>query len=521
MFAPKFARPAKNAATHSTNKHAPERSLFGTPQLGGGGLEQARTLQKGVGNKATLQLLTPQPRNLTENAPHSHHEQAADPTCLTAPPAAKLSWDLTRLPLYSPDRKSRQPASFPLAAHPRQDIPHSKFVLGSADDPLEHEADHIARQVTAVPASAFPVSSGRPQLDSSRGVSGPIAERVQHLQGSGEPLNPVLQAHMEAGFRTDFSGVRVHTNREADRLNRALGARAFTSGNDIFVSAASGPRDSLMLGHELAHVVQQRSIGGSGAARLIQRDANSDDYKQGYQDGLSGGESHSVPRDGDALTDYDEGYAKGHYEFNQQTASGGPSGPNASQETAPAAAPQPGPNATQAQAPTTQSSANQTTATDAGRAAYQQGYSDGVQYHTSTTVGSQMYSSDKNLAHSYYQGVSDGSAAHPDTLRPAAAGEGPEGEQPEVEKPDEESPVTQFSGRYFYLKNIIARTQRDIAFGLRAETAWKNSGLSAGDVKEYKSLFETYGPADKDPVPPPSSFSLQESEPELEPEEAE
>jgi hypothetical protein len=55
---------------------------------------------------------------------------------------------------------------------------------------------------------------------------------------------------------------------------------------------------------------------------------DSDDYKQGYQDGLSGGEDHPTPRAGDALTDYEEGYAKGHQEFSQKSPSKSSSGTN-------------------------------------------------------------------------------------------------------------------------------------------------------------------------------------------------
>lgn len=67
-------------------------------------------------------------------------------------------------------------------------------------------------------------------------------------------------------------------------------------------------------------------------------DVDSEDYKTGYQDGISGGESHAVPRDGQALADYEEGYARGHYEVtNKSTAE--PSPPSATTPP-PAAAPQ-------------------------------------------------------------------------------------------------------------------------------------------------------------------------------------
>src|ERR1022692_861094 len=48
---------------------------------------------------------------------------------------------------------------------------------------------------------------------------------------------------------------------------------------------------------------------------------DSDSYKSGYQDGLSGQDANPGPLAPDSLTDYQEGYAKGHYEFSQKNAS--------------------------------------------------------------------------------------------------------------------------------------------------------------------------------------------------------
>jgi hypothetical protein len=71
---------------------------------------------------------------------------------------------------------------------------------------------------------------------------------------------------MGQAFGADFAGVRVHAGGPADGLNRALSARAFTIGNDIFLRegaynpGTSGGRE--LLAHELTHVVQQ---GGNSA----------------------------------------------------------------------------------------------------------------------------------------------------------------------------------------------------------------------------------------------------------------
>jgi hypothetical protein len=64
---------------------------------------------------------------------------------------------------------------------------------------------------------------------------------------------------MEALFGTDFSDIRVHVGREAS----CIGAHAFACGTDLFFSPGQyDPHSShgqRLLGHELAHVIQQRS----------------------------------------------------------------------------------------------------------------------------------------------------------------------------------------------------------------------------------------------------------------------
>jgi hypothetical protein len=75
--------------------------------------------------------------------------------------------------------------------------------------------------------------------------------------GGGDALPAPTRAKMESSFGADFSSVRVHQGPEAD----AIGARAFTHGSDIHFGAGEyqpGARGGdELLGHELAHVVQQ------------------------------------------------------------------------------------------------------------------------------------------------------------------------------------------------------------------------------------------------------------------------
>src|SRR6185436_15691813 len=63
--------------------------------------------------------------------------------------------------------------------------------------------------------------------------------------------------------------VRVHADHESDTLNRRLTARAFTTGNDIFLRGDASPSDSKLMAHELSHVVQQRTMTGGGGGMHV------------------------------------------------------------------------------------------------------------------------------------------------------------------------------------------------------------------------------------------------------------
>jgi hypothetical protein len=79
---------------------------------------------------------------------------------------------------------------------------------------------------------------------------------------------------MEPAFGVDFGGVRVHTDTQADTLNRALSARAFTAGRDIFFRqgeynpGSSSGRE--LLAHELTHVAQRGGHAVQGKLSVSQ-----------------------------------------------------------------------------------------------------------------------------------------------------------------------------------------------------------------------------------------------------------
>ena len=89
----------------------------------------------------------------------------------------------------------------------------------------------------------------------------PVMARIQARQGSGSPLPDAVRRQLEAGLNHDLSGVRVHTDAEADHLSKKMNARAFTTGRDIYFQAGRFDPNSQtgveLLAHEATHVRQQ------------------------------------------------------------------------------------------------------------------------------------------------------------------------------------------------------------------------------------------------------------------------
>ena len=116
-----------------------------------------------------------------------------------------------------------------------------------------HGNRHVQRMVAIARQAAGMAEGGEldPDVESS----------IQSARGGGQALDSGVRAQMEPTLGADLSGVRVHTGAEADRLNQAVSARAFTTGSDVFFRqgeyspGSSSGRE--LLAHELTHVVQQ------------------------------------------------------------------------------------------------------------------------------------------------------------------------------------------------------------------------------------------------------------------------
>ena len=153
----------------------------------------------------------------------------------------------------------------------------SNLAIGPVDHPLEHEAQRTAERI--MHARGPEVAPGVAPKFHPAGVdpgepAGPPAPGVvdQALNSPGRSLDPAARAFMEPRFGQDFSAVRIHCGGTAEDSAMAVGARAYTVGQDIvfgrgeYAPETSGGRS--LLAHELAHVAQ---AGSGGAAATIRR----------------------------------------------------------------------------------------------------------------------------------------------------------------------------------------------------------------------------------------------------------
>ncbi|WP_083621988.1 eCIS core domain-containing protein [Planktothrix paucivesiculata] len=123
----------------------------------------------------------------------------------------------------------------------------------------------------------------KPQNKSLGGgaVSTDIETTIQSAKSGGSPLDAGMQRKMGKAMGADFSGVKVHTDSQSDKLNRSLSSRAFATGPNLFFKRGEynpGSRSGQeLIAHELTHVVQQ------GASKIQSKRESFSNVKISYQ----------------------------------------------------------------------------------------------------------------------------------------------------------------------------------------------------------------------------------------------
>ncbi len=146
----------------------------------------------------------------------------------------------------------------------------TKLLVSEPGDVYEQEADRVAEEFMRMPESPLQKASDETsrKLVRTKAVNTPSTEispdleaKIRISEGKGQLLSDSIRAFFEPRFGVDFSNVRVHTDNEADQLNRAFNARAFTARQDVFLRQgeynAGSSTGKELLAHELTHVAQQ------------------------------------------------------------------------------------------------------------------------------------------------------------------------------------------------------------------------------------------------------------------------
>lgn len=243
----------------------------------------------------------------------------SEPTASGLERTARLEYSLARIPLFPPASDGGTSKQGELLQEKSEDTQNkenitrlfsglktgigslsqfpiqTKLIIGPAHNQYEREADQMADLLMrvnvatetdeqALQSSKQPEEEklklrNEPELqrasaDAGFEASPDFESRIANSKSGGNPLPDSVRAFMESRFGADFSGVRLHTDNESAQLNRAVNARAFTRGQEIYLgegeidfATSEGKR---LLAHELTHTIQQGAVPRKIHPRLQQ-----------------------------------------------------------------------------------------------------------------------------------------------------------------------------------------------------------------------------------------------------------
>ena len=131
---------------------------------------------------------------------------------------------------------------------------------------------------SAVPALRPPVAAIRrsaaaiaPVVGAAGGrLDSDLSAEISRRRGSGAPLPEPVRAGL-GELSGAASAVRIHDDADSDRLAKALSAKAFTVGNDVFFAGGEYRPDTEEGQHTLAHEVAHAAEGGTETHRIARK----------------------------------------------------------------------------------------------------------------------------------------------------------------------------------------------------------------------------------------------------------
>lgn len=149
----------------------------------------------------------------------------------------------------------------------------AKLNVTGQDDVYERQADDVANAVMQNNMDAIPGVFFKPAVNNVQCMEAgeKTGAYIESLNGKGKPLSSSERHFFESRMGRDLSGVRLHTDSEANESAKSINAKAYAAGSNIvFGPGRYQPGSSegkALLAHELVHVMQQQP-----AQRLIQRE---------------------------------------------------------------------------------------------------------------------------------------------------------------------------------------------------------------------------------------------------------
>ena len=163
--------------------------------------------------------------------------------------------------------------------------------VGAADDASEREADQIASAVMGAGSRLHEQDAAMESAASDAAASGIIQRSAEDGAEEGsfdagpelaedmgrsaaQSIDAAASSYIGSRLGADFSDVKVHTDRHAERVAMGMSARAFTRGKDIYFNrgqynpgTAAGQE---LLAHELTHTIQQGQVSQEGGIPVTQ-----------------------------------------------------------------------------------------------------------------------------------------------------------------------------------------------------------------------------------------------------------
>lgn len=276
------------------NRGTAERKSFmpatgrGEPlRSAGSSADQFKHLQRVIGNHAALRALRSArvQAKLTVSSPDDSYEQEADRVAerVMGMPEPDISRqeeneELQTSPLadqISPLVQTQPEAEEAQRQPEEEEEPaQAQFLQKQEEEEMqkqpEKEEEPVQAKLLQRREERAAVEKKSNSVQEGRGAS--LESSINSIRGGGRPLTQSARFFFEPRFGADFSGVKVHTDENANHLAKSINAKAFTIGRDIVFGSGQyspeSPPGKQILAHELTHVIQQAGKSQNTIQRL-------------------------------------------------------------------------------------------------------------------------------------------------------------------------------------------------------------------------------------------------------------